>query len=180
MLSADSATGSVIVIDGTVTSSVASAGMPAIPEIHLSYFLVTKNSNDLHDRGTRSTSGCLADDQADDIRLLPWIVRVHCRRVKSDIISLHDDGGSGWTSKMKCRLSSEQDQVVDIGSFTYGLSHVEALLNSDLPSIYIPYLHWTPTEPLPSKIEFCLVIAVCIRAGFMTPPRVETCLVGHG
>ena len=74
MLSAEPVASGVIVIDGTVPASIASTGVPAV-----------------HDSGTRSPGRCLANDQVDDTRFLTGIVRIHIRRVESNIAGIHDE-----------------------------------------------------------------------------------------
>lgn len=90
MLSADLSTSGVIVIDGTVPPSVASAGVPAVPENPRQRPGCMRNATSLHNRGTHSPSRCLANDQVDDTRLLLGIVRVHVGWVESNIFGNHD------------------------------------------------------------------------------------------
>lgn len=50
-----------------------------------------RDASNLHDSGTRSPGRCLANDQVDDTRFLTGIVRIHIRRVESNIAGIHDE-----------------------------------------------------------------------------------------
>lgn len=93
MASANTGTDSIVVIDGTVRSFVASTGVPTVAITRFSSFLAMRDVPDLHNRSCYSHGRCLGGDQVYDPRPLPKILPIHVWRNEENIADIHDAKG---------------------------------------------------------------------------------------